>query len=88
MSLSVPAFIPGPCTLNKNGRNFVKQNFFKCLTCNYSNDKGCCEICAKTCHLGHDLKYLGMIPSFCNCGYEDNNCKCVKIPNPNYKPSQ
>ena len=81
----VSAFIPGPCTLNRYGQKFVEQSFYKCLTCNYSSDEGCCEICAQTCHLGHDLIYLGKIPSFCDCGYGYKNCKCVKKPNPEYK---
>lgn len=80
-----PAFIPGPCTINKTGENFVHQHFYRCINCNYSEDFGCCEICARNCHLGHKLEYRGYIESYCHCGYNGKNCKCVKIPNPKFK---
>ncbi|KAK8876042.1 hypothetical protein M9Y10_006226 [Tritrichomonas musculus] len=81
-----PAFIPGPCTFNRTGKNFIIQPFYRCITCNYPDGKGCCEWCAKICHIGHKLCYKGEIRSFCDCGYGCVEgfpiCKCVQIPNP------
>lgn len=57
-----------PCTINKTGENYVKQSIFRFTTCGFSKNEGYCEICAKTCHLGHDLIYSGKIDSFIDCG--------------------
>lgn len=53
----VPAFIPYPFTINWTGENFYHQNFYRCITCNYSGDLGCC-----------DLEFRGYIKSYCDCG--------------------
>lgn len=60
-------FIPGPCTFNKTGKTYIYP-FYRCLTCRFKERAGCCESCAKTCHLDHDLIYCGCIRSYCDCG--------------------
>ena len=70
--------ISGAFTIYRTGESFLKQPFFRFITSGFSENDGCCEICAKTCHLGHDLIYRGEVDSFCDCGYANPNCKCVK----------
>lgn len=86
------AYIPGPCTFNNTGKNYIYQEFYKCLTCGFSKNAGCCEACAKVCHLGHDFLYRGRIRSYCDCGASEVNgcvpCQCIKIPNPKYQSPQ
>ena len=84
---SNPKLIKGPCTLNESGKEFVMQPFFRCITCRFSSDEGCCEYCARTCHLGHTLIYRGVIPSFCDCGNENPDCKCRRAPKSRSKVS-
>ncbi|KAK8876098.1 hypothetical protein M9Y10_006284 [Tritrichomonas musculus] len=90
--LAQKPFVPGPCTINETGKYFKYQKFYKCLTCGFSENSGCCDACAKTCHLGHDLIYMGTVRSYCDCGYGEEPgcvpCKCVKAPNPNYQAPQ
>ena len=40
----------------------------KCRDC-YTGSLGCCEACAKTCHKGHRLEYVGISHAFCDCGF-------------------
>ena len=61
------SLIHNPCTINKTGENYVKQSIFRFTTCS--------EICAKTCHLRHDLIYSGKIDSFIDC---DNAIKNIR----------
>lgn len=85
-------FIPGPCTINKTGKTYIYQGFYRCLTCRFKEGAGCCESCAKRCLLGHDLIYCGCIRSYCDCGAGGVRgcvpCQCIKIPNPNYQTHQ
>lgn len=70
----------GSCTINTFGKKFAIQPFFRCLTCKFSFDEGCCEFCAKSCHLGHTLIYLGKFPSLCLCGISNPRCKFINVP--------
>lgn len=84
-----PPLVDGPCTYNQTGSDkYIRQPFFRCLTCGLVNGKGCCAACAKICHAGHELKYVGVVPSFCDCGEGKQEgcacCKAVKVP-PSYK---
>lgn len=75
------AFVPGLCSTKTRGEESVFQPIFKCITCRFLGNQGCCENCAKTCHLGHILMYIGPVSSYCNCGKNNPNCKCIGIPN-------
>ncbi|CAJ1939091.1 unnamed protein product [Cylindrotheca closterium] len=64
---------------------FRTQHWYNCYTCGLVWDKGCCTLCALTCHKGHDVSYSRCSSFFCDCGAENNNpgeqtrvaCKCV-----------
>ena len=59
---------PLVCTFVSNHRQFVNQHWYHCYTCNLVNDKGCCRLCARVCHRGHDVSYARLSCFFCDCG--------------------
>ena len=77
------------CTIQKKGRySQYYQHIYKCNTCNRWEEV--CIVCAKVCHLGHDVDYDGYKKSYsgCNCGIKgDESCKALaprtSSPNPN-----
>ena len=46
------------CTHVFSGNEFVEQHWYHCLTCNLINEKGCCSVCVRVCHQGHDVVYV------------------------------
>mmetsp|Transcript_28026 Transcript_28026/g.42742 ORF Transcript_28026/g.42742 Transcript_28026/m.42742 type:complete len:4540 (+) Transcript_28026:153-13772(+) len=67
----------------RNG--FFQQHWYNCYTCGLVVDKGCCTICALTCHRGHEVAYSRYSSFFCDCGAEmasageENRvvCRCI-----------
>jgi len=43
------------------------------------NNRGCCNVCAKRCHKGHDVVYGKNTKCYCDCGdgSAPNPCKCL-----------
>lgn len=82
----------GVCSYHFTGDNYVTQNFYRCHSCpDYGPNEGVCEACAKNCHRGCKLQYVGEKSCFCDCGANqssngwnfsnpptpiDNRCKC------------
>lgn len=60
---------------------------FSSYTCGLVFDKGCCTICALTCHRGHEVAYSRYSSFFCDCGAEVSSageqnrvvCKCIAL---------
>lgn len=48
-----------------------------CYTCGLTRNEGVCNICAKTCHKGHEVVYCKMSSFFCDCQFKS---KCVSLP--------
>ena len=75
------------CTYFYLGRQFIGQRFYQCLTCRLPDPMGCCEVCARVCHAGHNIKLLdrsipiGDCDSFCDCG-ESGHCICCQHEQP------
>jgi hypothetical protein len=77
--------VPRACSyVLRNG--FFQQHWYNCYTCGLIFDKGCCTLCALTCHRGHEVSYSRYSSFFCDCGAEtadsnnDHNrvaCKCI-----------
>ena len=44
------------CTVSFIGEQYVQQMYYGCKTCKISVEDGFCEVCAKTCHSGHELE--------------------------------
>ena len=58
------------CSFAKYGETFVEQPFYECVTCELTLEKGTgiCRACARTCHAGHDVGFVGRIKAYCDCG--------------------
>ena len=56
------------CTFTATGSNFEKQHWYHCYTCGLSNSEGCCSVCVRRCHAGHDVSYARFSRFFCDCG--------------------
>ncbi|CAN0566725.1 unnamed protein product, partial [Ectocarpus sp. 12 AP-2014] len=56
------------CTFVSSHKQFVNQHWYHCYTCNLVSDKGCCRLCARVCHRGHDVSYARLSCFFCDCG--------------------
>ena len=65
---------PHLCTYVKAGNSNFDQEYFCCYTCD-ANEL-VCNVCIKTCHAGHDVKFAANIASFCNCGMKGENVCC------------
>ena len=56
------------CTYTKTSNTFSEQHWYHCWTCNLAFQEGCCAVCARTCHKGHDVTYSRYSRFFCDCG--------------------
>lgn len=69
--------VPTVCTFSTHGRNFIRQKWYSCDTCSLTNGTGCCEACAKRCHAGHRVRYIGIHDAcYCDCG-AGSRCKLL-----------
>ena len=70
------------CTFTATGRNYVKQSWWRCLTCSTSGKVGVCKSCMDICHKGHKIEpTMNVGPFFCDCGAKllaKVECKCLK----------
>jgi hypothetical protein len=55
------------CTFFAAGPLYLPQRWFQCKTCCQREEQGVCEICAKTCHLGHELGRPRFSGFYCDC---------------------
>ncbi|XP_057290056.1 E3 ubiquitin-protein ligase UBR4-like isoform X1 [Hydractinia symbiolongicarpus] len=66
------------CTFTITQRDYMNQHWYHCHTCKMSDGVGCCTVCAKVCHKGHDVTYSKHGSFFCDCGAkEDGSCKAM-----------
>jgi len=71
------------CTFVSTHGEFTEQHWYNCYTCGLTWDKGCCSLCARVCHKGHDVGYSRKSSFFCDCGAEVRttagriSCKCL-----------
>jgi len=56
------------CTFSLTGEKYEDQHWYHCITCNLLDEKGCCVVCARICHDGHELTYARRSRFFCDCG--------------------
>lgn len=59
---------PLVCTFVSSHKQFVNQHWYHCYTCGLVRDKGCCRLCVRLCHRGHDVSYARLSCFFCDCG--------------------
>lgn len=59
---------PCLCTFAVTGETPVFQAILVCLDCSSDEEGVClCRACAELCHAGHEIDYIGMGPSYCDC---------------------
>jgi hypothetical protein len=70
---------PGLCTSAIYGRKYISQLAFHCRTCGLVGNLGCCDVCARICHRGHDVVADGTLDAFyCDCGEgKSGQCQCL-----------
>ena len=56
------------CSYASTGNSFTEQHWYYCYTCGLTESEGCCSICVKVCHKGHDVSYSRRSRFFCDCG--------------------
>ena len=59
----------GCCSFAVTGPHAWWQAIYVCRDCEEEGALQCiCEACAEKCHADHDVEYIGMGPSYCDCG--------------------
>lgn len=67
------------CTFTVTGNNYTEQHWYFCYTCRLVGSEGCCSVCARVCHRGHDIGYSRYSRFFCDCGASTTTpCKSLK----------
>ena len=66
-ALSAPFSSPH-CTFASTSFRHAYQLWRPCYTCNLVESNGCCQVCASTCHAGHQLGEERLSSFFCDCG--------------------
>lgn len=66
------------CSFAEFGETFVEQPFYECITCELTleNGTGICRGCKRSCHVGHEVSFVGYIKAYCDCGR--GGCDLVK----------
>ena len=67
----IPCKIGSKCTYDQYVRSTKNQKWYECLSCwdiNEGSGYGCCVVCAKECHSGHNLVSHESGDFFCDCG--------------------
>jgi len=62
------------------GNSFAPQFWYNCKTCNLVADMGCCEVCIRKCHEGHEIskgRYMGSC--FCDCSNSNSGVICKAL---------
>ena len=52
--------LPKHCTFLQTGSKYFNQHWYYCYTCALVNNKGCCTLCAFTCHQGHHVFFCAL----------------------------
>jgi hypothetical protein len=55
------------CTALRTGNTPIIQPIWDCTTCGLLGDHGCCEVCAMTCHSGHNIVFGKARSATCGC---------------------
>ncbi|KAJ4462632.1 putative von Willebrand factor type A domain protein [Paratrimastix pyriformis] len=69
------------CTYAETGNHGVKQRVFHCRTCGLLDNLGCCAVCVRVCHRGHDVFEEDCSSGFyCDCGLGQGPRPCQCMP--------
>jgi hypothetical protein len=59
------------CTNCETGHHFQYQQRYQCITCGLAGETECCELCAQSCHRGHQLIDEEYAEGFCDSRGQD-----------------
>ena len=77
-ALSAP-FSSAYCTFAATSLRHAYQLWRPCYTCGLVDSNGCCQVCAATCHAGHQLGEERLSNFFCDCGSRGPAfCQCLE----------
>ncbi|KAH3761904.1 auxin transport protein BIG [Pelomyxa schiedti] len=65
------------CTYTTTGKSYVEQPWYYCYSCPLTFSEGCCSVCARVCHKGHDVSFARISTFYCDCGA--GKCKCQAL---------
>ncbi|KAF2077723.1 hypothetical protein CYY_000970 [Polysphondylium violaceum] len=67
------------CTYSVTKNDYIDQHWYFCFTCGLKFSEGCCSVCVKVCHKGHQVSYSRFSRFFCDCGAgAARPCKALK----------
>ena len=67
------------CTIFRTGLSQAidtEQEMFACMTCGITFGHFICHVCAKKCHVGHDINSVGTGCGYCDCCVYTLSCQC------------
>jgi E3 ubiquitin-protein ligase UBR4 len=64
------------CTYAQTGSKFTEQCWYHCYTCNLQQYEGCCVVCVKVCHSGHDVAFARKSSFYCDCNASET-CRAL-----------
>ena len=67
-----------PILCSRSKEDVVKyQPAYRCSTCSMTPSETICGACARNCHAGHNVEYIGELLCTCDCCFlGDGICKC------------
>lgn len=65
------------CTFIYSSIKMINQKLFTCKTCHLKESECICEVCARKCHAGHDVHFIGLKDGYCDCGAGYISCRCL-----------
>ena len=68
------------CTIFRTGLSQAidtEQEMFACMTCGITFGHFICHVCAKKCHMGHDIYSAGTGCGYCDCCVYTSSCQCL-----------
>lgn len=68
------------CTYAVTGSREQWQPIFICHDCCTAEEENqcICDACSDQCHQDHNVEYIGMGPSYCDCGKDEKCCKIIE----------
>ncbi len=64
------------CSCVRGRRRPGEQAFYHCYSCGLVDSKVCCSVCARVCHKGHNVGFVGNAMDNCECR-SAGRCKAI-----------
>ncbi|GAM27937.1 hypothetical protein SAMD00019534_111130 [Acytostelium subglobosum LB1] len=76
------------CTYTTTKDEYMDQHWYSCYTCNLKDSEGCCGVCVRVCHKGHNVSYSRYTRFFCDCGAGVCKTPCKSMKTRTYQPKK